>query len=231
MKASGRPMTRVVSTLLTRRGAGDNVGDMAPPRNRPRFADAARALLRETLLDSASELLDEQPWPEIKMADVAKTAGVSRQTLYKEFGTREAFAQAYILREVERLLAAFEEAITAHRDDAQAALAAAVEVFLLAAGKEPMIKAIVAGDDSDGLLPLVTNQAGPILRLATDRLAEIIAATWSAASARSVALIAEYVVRLAVSHAASPSGSAEETAAAMAEVLGPYLRQVTTPDA
>ena len=33
------------------------------------------------------------------MADVAAAGGVSRQTLYNEFGTRDEFAQAFVIRE------------------------------------------------------------------------------------------------------------------------------------
>lgn len=219
-------MRHAMSSSLTRHRAADNVGDMAPPRNRVRFADAARALLRDTLLDAASELLEEQTWSAIKMADIAKGAGVSRQTLYKEFGSREAFAQAYILRDAERFLADVERAITSHRDDPTAALAAAVEVFLLGAEAEPMIRAIVAGDDTDGLLALVTNQAGPVLGLAASRLGQIVSDNWPQVPARSVELFAQNVVRVAVSHAASPTDSAKQAANDVAEVFGPFLERV-----
>ena len=54
---------------------------------------AARELLRSTLLDAARAELASRRWTEITMADIARAAGVSRQTLYKEFGSREEFAQ------------------------------------------------------------------------------------------------------------------------------------------
>ena len=43
------------------------------------------------------------------MAEVARAAGVSRQTLYKEFGTRQEFAQAFVLREADRFLGDVED--------------------------------------------------------------------------------------------------------------------------
>ena len=62
---------------------------------------AARELLRNTLLDAACRELEAQQWADITMADIAVAAGVSRQTLYKEFGSREEFAQVLVLREAE----------------------------------------------------------------------------------------------------------------------------------
>ncbi|GAA1923883.1 TetR family transcriptional regulator [Streptomyces sodiiphilus] len=187
------------------------------------YAEAARALLRTSLLDAATDLLRVKPWPEVTMADIAKAAGVSRQTLYKEFGSRQSFAQAYILRESDRFLTAVEEALTRHLDEPRHAISAAVEVFLAAAAEEPLIKAIVAGDGDDGLLPYVTNQAGPVLSGATKRLADSLTDSWPSADAEALRLLANYLVRLAISHAASPEGTPRETARDMAEVLGPYL--------
>ena len=61
----------------------------APERTPTPYAVAARALLRDTLLDAARRELEQRAWSEVTMADIALAAGVSRQTLYKEFGSRE----------------------------------------------------------------------------------------------------------------------------------------------
>lgn len=75
---------------------------MAPARERIPYSLAARELLRNTLLDAACDELQDRRWANITMADIARSAGVSRQTLYKEFGSRDEFAQALVLREAER---------------------------------------------------------------------------------------------------------------------------------
>ena len=72
----------------------------APPRRQP-YPVAARELLRSSLLDAACEELRQRRWSDVTMAEVALAAGVSRQTLYKEFGSREEFAQALVLREAD----------------------------------------------------------------------------------------------------------------------------------
>lgn len=212
-----------MSSRLTPGRSAATVDDVPVPRNRVRYADAARALLRDTLFDAASELLEDRSWSQVRMADIAQVAGVSRQTLYKEFGSREGFAQAFILREAERFLGAVEEAVAANADSPRAALRAAVEVFLATASEEPLIVSIVSGEGDDGLLPLVTNQAGPVLGFATERLGTFLGQAWPHVPEAAVRLIAETMVRLGISHAASPTGTAAETATDLAELFGPYL--------
>ena len=57
--------------------------------------------------------LEQRAWSEITMADIAAAAGVSRQTLYKEFGSRDEFAQAFVIHEGERFLDDVEAAVRA----------------------------------------------------------------------------------------------------------------------
>jgi AcrR family transcriptional regulator len=52
------------------------------------YAVAARELLRDTLFDAARRELEHRGWNDVTMAEIASAAGVSRQTLYKEFGSR-----------------------------------------------------------------------------------------------------------------------------------------------
>ena len=201
---------------------------MAPTtRERTPYSVAARELLRETLLDAARDLIMERSWAEVTMGDVAATAGVSRQTLYSEFGSRAEFAQAFVLRESEMFLAAVEAAVNSHLDDAPAALSAAFDVFLPAAEEHPLIRAVVSGDGSaDSLLPYITTQGKPVVQRASDRLAVVMLAGWPQADAADAHLLADCLVRLAISYAALPSGSAHVTAASVTTVLEPYIEQV-----
>ncbi|MCW2746008.1 MAG: Transcriptional regulator, TetR family [Mycobacterium sp.] len=217
-----------MSTILTTTAAGVSVADMSSPGARPSYPEAARALLRDTLLDAARDLIRERGWADTTMAAVATAAGVSRQTLYKEFGSRKELAQAYILRDADLFLAAVERAVASHFDDPRAALAAAFDVFLSAAADDPLIKAIVSGEGGDGLLALVTTHGGPVLQRATERLAAFLAVGWPQVPLSEAQVLAECVVRLAISHAALPSGPADLTAAAVARVLGPYVDRLLT---
>src|SRR5689334_14519513 len=101
-----------------------------PPRDRLPYSIAARELLRNTLLDAACDELVDRRWVDITMADVARAAGVSRQTLYKEFGSRDEFSQALVMRETDRFLNAVAEAVNANITAPAVALSAAFDVFL-----------------------------------------------------------------------------------------------------
>ncbi len=190
------------------------------------YAQAARELLRNTLLDAMGERLQSRRWAQVTMGEVATAAGVSRQTLYNEFGSRQEFAQAFVLREVDRFLAAVEQAIAAHLDDPPAAVAAAFEVFLAAAAQNTMVRAITSGDSSEELLPLVTTHGEPVLERATERLTGFFLAGFPTVHPTDARLLAEVVVRLAISYAALPSASSTMTAASVARLLGPYVQSV-----
>ncbi len=160
------------------------------------------------------------------MADVARAAGVSRQTLYKEFGSRDEFAQAFVLREGDRFLAAVEEAVRARCDAPAAALEAAFDLFLTAAAEDPLVRTVVLGDRGDSLLPLVTTQGKPLVERAAERLADVVVSCWPQVRPADAELLAEALVRLGISYAALPKGPATMTAASVTTLLGPYLERV-----
>ncbi|MGH3968347.1 MAG: TetR family transcriptional regulator AlkX, partial [Mycobacterium sp.] len=75
------------------------------------YAEASRVLLRDSVLDAMRDLLLDRDWSAITLADVARAAGISRQTIYNEFGSRQGLAQGYALRLADRLVNAVDEAI------------------------------------------------------------------------------------------------------------------------
>ncbi len=187
------------------------------------YPQAARQLLRETLFGAARDELQQRAWSEITMADIASAAGVSRQTLYKEFGSRDEFAQAFVIHEGERFLDGVEAAVRAHLDDPHAAVGAALEVFLRSAGEDPLVRILLSDDGAGGLLPFVTTQGMPVVQWATGRLTATIEEGWPEAPADKARLLAEALVRLAISHITAPGDSPETTAAATGELLGPFI--------
>lgn len=184
---------------------------------------AARELLRDTLLDAAREELRRRSWSEVTMADVARAAGLSRQTLYKEFGSRDEFARAFVMRETDRFLVAVEQALRERCDDPQAAIRAAFEVFLAAAGEHPLVRSILFEGAENGLLALVTTRGEKIVGHATERLAGILASCWPELAPRNGRPLAECLVRLGISYATLPAASVDEAASAVSALLAPYL--------
>lgn len=187
------------------------------------YPQAARRLLRETLFGAARDELQQRAWSEITMSDVASAAGVSRQTLYKEFGSRDEFAQAFVIDEGERFLDGVDEAVREHLDDPRAAVGAALQAFLRSAGEDPLVRILLSDDGTGGMLPLVTTQGMPVVQWATARLTATIEAGWPQAPSPKVKLLAESLVRLAISYITAPGDSPEKTAARAGELLGPFI--------
>src|SRR6476469_10779114 len=153
------------------------------------------------------------------MADVASGAGVSRQTLYNEFGNRNEFGFAFVIHEAERFMDDVEKAVLAHTDDPRAAVLAALEHFLRTAGDDPLIRILLSDDGTGGMLPFVTTQGLPVVQWATDRLATVIEEGWPQAPRADVATLSEALVRLAISYITGPSETPQTTASSVAELL------------
>jgi AcrR family transcriptional regulator len=197
-----------------------NVSQVTTP-----YRVAARQLLRDTLLNAARRLLEDRPWAQITMSDVARAAGVSRQTLYKELGTRDEFAQQFVIREGERFLEVVELAILAHLGDPRAAVAAGLEVFLTAASEDPLMRMLLEDDGTGGMLPLITTQSRPVLEWASERVAQVMRSGWPGVSDEDAELLADSIVRLAISYVTTPRFSPREGAAAAAALLAPYIER------
>lgn len=197
------------------------MGAMASARTP--YPEAARELLRQTLFGAARDQLERRPWSEITMSDIAATAGVSRQTLYKEFGNRNEFGSALVINEGERFLGDVEAAVLAHTDDPRAAIGAALELFLRTAGEDPLIRILLSDDGTGGMLPFVTTQGVPVVQWATARLAAVVEQGWPQAPQADTRLLSEALVRLAISYITTPSESPHDTAAAVADLLGPFI--------
>jgi len=187
---------------------------------------AARELLRDTLLDAAREELRRRSWSEVTMADVARVAGLSRQTLYKEFGSRDEFARAFVMRESDRFLVAVEGALRERLEDPDAAIRAAFEVFLAAAAEHPLVRSILFEGAENGLLALVTTGGEAIVGHASERLAGILLSCWPGLAPREARPLAECLVRLGISYATLPADSAGEAASVVSRLLAPYLAAV-----
>ncbi len=194
------------------------------PRAVP-LAAVTRGFARDRVLDAVGELLRDRNWAQVTMSDVADRAGVSRQTLYNSFGSRLSLAQAYVAREADRFLAAVDVAVRGHQAEPRQALTAALEIFLIAAGRHPLVRAIISAEGGEELLPLVTTRGGPLLERATGHLADLLVETWPRLLPARAAPIADALVRLAISYAALPAGEPAETAATVAEILGPSIDQ------
>jgi AcrR family transcriptional regulator len=181
---------------------------------------------RDALLDAAYDAALAGDWARARMADVAAAAGVSRQTLYNEFGAKDALAQAMAMREVERFLAGTDQAMaSAHYDDPAHAVAAGALYTLQQAADNPLLKAALV-DEAGGLLSFLTTRGEPAMAAARASFESYYATHWPGLSRTSIALAAETITRLTVSYLVQPADvPAEVVAQRLADLARTILRE------
>ncbi|MHB9859195.1 TetR/AcrR family transcriptional regulator [Streptomyces sp. YIM S03343] len=178
---------------------------------------------RESLLDAAYSALARRSWSTIRMVDVAAVAGVSRQTLYNEFGSKEGLARALVRREADSYLAGVERALTLS-GDVPDRLAAIAEWTAQAARGNTLVRAMLTGCWSERLpsptlsavpsssaVPAQRRADGPLpspadfVAAVRDRAVAVLAGP-GASRAETVDLVrsCELAVRLALSCVAAP---------------------------
>lgn len=187
------------------------------------YAAAARALLRETVVGAVDELSRTRGWAATTMADIAKAAGVSRQTLYNEFGSRPALVEAYVTHEIERIMVDVADAVRLHADDAHLALRSAFELFLKLASDEPIVQLVLADAETGSLTRMLTGVGQTV---AGARIAELIAEIWPQVPPPDTRIVADSLVRLAISHAIVPDEDPGVVATGVGRMLAPFVDQV-----
>ncbi|NBM15043.1 TetR/AcrR family transcriptional regulator [Streptomyces sp. GC420] len=185
-----------------------------------RYRESVRSMLKERILDAAYERVAAEGWDRLKMTHIATTAGVSRQTVYTEYGSKAAIGQAMVMREVERFLTGIQDQLLAHPGDMRAAITAAIGYTLRTAADNPLLKAILTssrGGDED-LLSHLTTRSEPLLDTAIGMLTAYTAEVWPEIDAHSRDLAVEAVVRLTVSHLVQPVLPSDLSAERIAEI-------------
>ncbi|MFJ8052237.1 TetR/AcrR family transcriptional regulator [Streptomyces luteogriseus] len=180
---------------------------------------------RESLLDAAYTALVRRPWSAVRMVDVAAAAGVSRQTLYNEFGSKDGLARALVRREADGFLAGVDRALTGPSDPRDR-LTATAEWTASAARENILVRAMLTGCWSERLpapaltavsstsaVPAQRRADGPLpspgdfVALVRDRAVGLLAGPGTPKSdSADLARSCELAVRLALSCVAAPPG-------------------------
>ncbi len=196
---------------------------------------------RESLLDAAYTALARRSWSTVRMVDVAAAAGVSRQTLYNEFGSKEGLARALVRREADGYLVGVERALGSH-GDARERLTATAEWTASAARENALVRAMLTGCWSERLpsptlsavpsssaVPAQRRADGPLPSpgdlVAVVRDRAVAALTGPGAAKPDTADLArscELVVRLALSCVAAPPGRAGSANSSAARWTSPH---------
>jgi AcrR family transcriptional regulator len=186
----------------------------------------ARPSHREALLDAAAEQLVRRGYRGVRMQDVAEAVGVSRQTVYNEFGDKWGLVQAVVLRDNERYLEGINRLLSEH-DDLHAAVEAAVLFTLETSADDPIKKAVLTGAGGDELLPLLTTRAEPVLFTASARIVEHARRRWPQVDPDELTKIADAAVRLTMSNIVLPSEPPQRVARFIADLVTRYLGTAT----
>lgn len=180
---------------------------------------------REALLDAALTALTTLPWTAVRMVDVAAVAGVSRQTLYNEFGSKDGLARALVRRAADRYLAGVESALIAHGGTGEGPAAVALWT-IRAARANALVRALLtgcwgerlprpAGCGAPASVPPAQRRAeavlptpGELLATVRDRTVAALAAGCPSQDTADLARTCEIALRLALSYAMVPSSHA-----------------------
>jgi AcrR family transcriptional regulator len=181
---------------------------------------------RDALLDAAYDAAVSGDWARTRMVDVALAAGVSRQTLYNEFGSKDALAQAMAMREIQRFIEGTERALDeTHPDDPIQAVGAAALYTLQRAADNPLLKAALT-DDTSGLLSFLTSRGEPALVAARSSFETYYTTHWPDLPRDAITLAAETIVRLTISYLTVPADvPAEAVAQRMSDLARTLLRE------
>ncbi|GHC61116.1 TetR/AcrR family transcriptional regulator [Streptomyces cinnamoneus] len=207
---------------------------------------------RELLLDAAFTALGARPWHGVRMVDVAAAAGVSRQTLYNEFGSKDGLARALVRRETDAFLTGAERSLAeaAASGDAGDCCAAAALWTLRTARANPFVRAALTGCRGDRLPPAAAPPVpppraprdgrpprGPAPGLLAERIRDSAAAAIGRCTppqdgqhgqdgpgGEVVLRACEAAVRLTLSYVIAPAATDEEAAREVARLVRALLR-------
>ncbi len=197
------------------------------PRSAQRipYAEASRVLLRDSILDGMREMLLSRDWSSITLSDVAKAAGISRQTIYNEFGSRQGLAQGYALRLADRLVDQIEDAIVGNVGDVYAAFLQGFRDFFAESAADPLVISLLTGTTKPDLLQLITTDSGPIITRCSQRLTETFMHSWVRASEEDAGVLARAIVRLAMSYVSMPPEANHDVARDLARLMTPFAER------
>nr|WP_025737682.1 TetR family transcriptional regulator [Mycobacterium genavense] len=198
--------------------------NVAPVKRIP-YAEASRVLLRDSVLDAMRDLLLTRDWSAITLSDVARAAGISRQTIYNEFGSRQGLAQGYALRLADRLVDSVHTALDANVGNMFEAFLQGFRAFFAESASDPLVISLLSGVAKPDLLQIITTDSAPIITRASERLTLAFTTTWVATSDEDAGVLARAIVRLALSYVSMPPEADHDVARDLARLMTPFAER------
>jgi AcrR family transcriptional regulator len=183
-----------------------------------------RASTASRILDAAFESFREFGLSRITMEDVASRAGLSRQSVYRYFPSKDSLIVALVSREEEKFLDGVRAAFLEH-EDVEAALRASVRFVLGYAREHPLLERLLATDQAV-FLPYVTTRAQAALERARDTVLEVLLSREPSADRELLRTVLDGTTRATVSYMLTPSDrSPDQIADAVATLMTAVLRK------
>jgi AcrR family transcriptional regulator len=199
--------------------------------------EATMPAARESLLDAAYTALARRPWLAVRMVDVAAVAGVSRQTLYNEFGSKDGLARALLRRETDTYLHGVDRALAV--DGGPVDRLAAVGAWTIGAARgNVLVRAMLTGCWSERLpapsRSRVSSSPVPaqrradagvpspaeLLALVRDKAVNALKGRVRPKDTEELAMACESAVRMALSYVIAPSPKGEDPVELVRGVIG-----------
>jgi AcrR family transcriptional regulator len=164
----------------------------------------------DRILDAAFERVHAVGLSRTTVEDVARAAGITRQTVYRYFASKDQLITMLFVREEERLLDGVRSRIDS-RSEFEEGLADALLFCLRFARDHPLLDRLLA-TDTETLLPYLTTRAAPLVLRARQNVVELLKAR-SGLSPDLLESVADTMVRMVLSYAVAPSDDPPELVA------------------
>jgi AcrR family transcriptional regulator len=160
---------------------------------------------RDRILDAAYNSTVAAGWGSVTMAGLGDAAGVSRQSVYNEFGNKQQVATALINRELLRFLEAVDAGIAQGTTPTES-MAEAVGAVSDLAEHNPLLRAVLsaAAGSPSPLLPLLTSASQPLIDTAAARVRRALDDKYPDRTNAATPAVVDAIVRLTLSHVVQP---------------------------
>jgi len=187
------------------------------------IADELRLGTRDRILDAAFDALEDFGLSRTTVEDVAQRAGLSRQTVYRYFPSKDALIVSLVAREEEAFIAGVRDAIDGH-GDLGPALANGIRFVLRFAREHPLLDRLVTTDPA-AFLPYLTTRGLPVVVRAREALVELLQPRASHLAPEALRGALDAATRAIISYVLTPSERSDDVVAAdLAAMLMATLR-------
>lgn len=196
---------------------------------------AFRREVREQVMAVAAEQLQHDGWDQVRIGAIAKSVGVSRPTIYAEFGSKDGLAQALVEAETERFLSAIVAVLVEHSHKPVRGVEKAIELTFAEADNSAIVRSILTAGTGDArgnesLLLLITTRGAPVMAQAQAQLYEWFSQHSPGSSRRELTEAIDTLARLLISHLLVPDAHQSKIPAKFGRIAVRLLPELAAPD-